>query len=292
VPGGLSSGIARIGPAGDGIWISAGDAASDPDMTQVVTNCAPALSADFRTVYAVVKNDSRGYLVALDSHTLQPRAGMRLRDPATGLDAIIDSNGSTSPTIGLDNDVYFGVLESSFENHGRGWLLHFDGELLVSKTPAAFGWDTTASVVPRAMVPSYGGKSSYLLMTKYNDYVELGGSGLNRIAILDPGAAGTDPVTGVSVMQEVLSAAGPTPDGPPPMVKEWCVNSVAVDPAGKAVFVNNEDGKLYRWDLATNTLAQAIVLTAGLGEAYTPTAIGVDGTVYAIANATLFAVGE
>jgi DNA-binding beta-propeller fold protein YncE len=120
----------------------------------------------------------------------------------------------------------------------------------------------------------------------------LGGSGLNRIAILDPGAAGTDPVTGVSVMQEVLSAAGPTPDGPPPMVKEWCVNSVAVDPAGKAVFVNNEDGKLYRWDLATNTLAQAIVLTAGLGEAYTPTAIGVDGTVYAIANATLFAVGE
>src|SRR5581483_12459638 len=49
-------------------------------------------------------------------------------------------------------------------------------------------------------------------------------------------------------------------------------------------------GKLYRWDLSTNTFTQSIVLTAGIGEAYTPTIIGVDGTVYAINNATLFAV--
>jgi hypothetical protein len=31
-------------------------------------------------------------------------------------------------------------------------------------------------------------------------------------------------------------------------------------------------------------------LTSGVGEAYTPTVIGVDGTVYAINNAILFAV--
>ena len=50
------------------------------------------------------------------------------------------------------------------------------------------------------------------------------------------------------------------------------------------------DGKPYRWDLASNSFTQVVTLTAGVGEAYTPTAIGTDGTVYAINNGTLFAV--
>jgi hypothetical protein len=58
------------------------------------------------------------------------------------------------------------------------------------------------------------------------------------------------------------------------------------------VLANSEDGVLYRWDLTTNTLSEQVVLTAGLGEAYTPTLIGADGTVYAINNGTLFAVGQ
>ena len=144
VPGGLASGIARIAPDGTGTWISVTDAASDAGMTQVPTNSALTLSADFRTVYAAVRGDRGDTWLALDSQTLQPRARMRLQDPATGDDAVLSDNGTASPTIGLDNDVYFGVLESSFENHARGWLLHFDGELLLSKTPGAFGWDTTA----------------------------------------------------------------------------------------------------------------------------------------------------
>jgi hypothetical protein len=56
------------------------------------------------------------------------------------------------------------------------------------------------------------------------------------------------------------------------------------------MLANNEDGVLYRWDLTNNTLSQSIRLTSGLGEAYTPTAIGADGAVYAINNATLFSV--
>ena len=48
---------------------------------------------------------------------------------------------------------------------------------------------------------------------------------------------------------------------------------------------------LYRWDFATNTFTESISLTNGIGEAYTPTVIGVDGTIYAIANGILFVIG-
>src|SRR6202040_3115826 len=108
-------------------------------------------------------------------------------------------------------DVYFGVLEDPFPaNNDRGWMLHFSGDLTQTKTPGAFGWDDTASVVPAFMVPSYQGTSSYLLMTKYNDYASDGGTGVNNIAILDPNASMTDPITGATVMKEVLTIAGQT----------------------------------------------------------------------------------
>lgn len=97
-------------------------------------------------------------------------------------------------------------------------------------------------------------------------------------------------------MQDVLTILGPTPDAEqfpayPNAVREWCINTAAVDPFTKAVLAGSEDGKLYRWDLTTNSFTEAVTLTAGLGEAYTPTVVGPDGHVYAINNATLFAVG-
>jgi hypothetical protein len=80
---------------------------------------------------------------------------------------------------------------------------------------------------------------------------------------------------------------------PSPVEKEWCVNSAAVDPFSKSVLANNEDGDLYRWDLTSNQLIESIALTTiQTGEAYTPTVIGVDGTVYAINHGVLFAVGQ
>jgi hypothetical protein len=293
----LKSGIARISAEGDGNWIAASDAAADASMSEVAYNCAPALSSDLSTLYVAVSNGSAGYLVALDSSTLAPRSRYRLKDPKSGQDAFLSDDGTASPTVGPDGDVYYGVLESPLgENHYRGWLLHFDGLLSQAKTPGSFGWDDTASIVPSSMVPSsmvpsYSATSSYLIMTKYNDYASVGGTGLNRIAILDPNGTQSDPTTGVTVMNEVLTILGPTPDPPSAGVKEWCINSAAVDPASKSILANNEDGNLYRWDLTTNTLTQRVSLTSGLGEAYTPTLIGPDGTVYAINNATLFAVG-
>jgi hypothetical protein len=291
----LQSGIARISASGEGRWIPASIAAGDAGITQVAYGSAPALNAGGDTLYVAVSNGSAGYLVALNSVTLAPVAAVRLKDPKSGMDAFLNDSGSASPTVGLDGDVFFGVLERPLgTNHYRGWLLHFDSLLGQAKTPGSFGWDTTASLVPSSAVPSYSGASSYLLMTKYNDYSNpgVGGSGLNKLAILDPNATQTDPTTGAAVMNEVLTIVGPTPNPPLAGVREWCINSAAVDPATKSVLANNEDGKLYRWDLTTNTLSEQIVLTAGLGQAYTPTVIGSDGVVYAINNATLFAVGS
>ena len=132
-------------------------------------------------------------------------------------------------------------------------------------------------------------------MTKYNNYAGAGGNGDNRIAILDPNSTMIDPITGATVMRTVLTIAGPTPDPEfdgtyPGAVREWCINTAVVDPATDSILVNSEDGRLYRWDLSSNSFTQAITLTPGVGEAYTPTIIGADGAVYAINNATLFSV--
>jgi hypothetical protein len=298
----LRSGIARIDYNGTGTWVAASNAASDAGISKVVMNCAPALSNDHRTLYVAVNNGSYGYLVAVDSRTLAPLARVRLKDvknPAN--DSIVSDDGTASPTVGPDGDVYFGVLENPwYSNHDRGWLLHFNSTLTQTRVPGAFGWDDTASIVLASIVASYHGSSSYLLMTKYNNYADLGigGDGVNKIAILDPQNSMTDPISEATVMKEVLTIAGPTPDlnnrnaQHPNAVREWCINSAAVDPFTKSVLANNEDGKLYRWDLTSNTLSETNTLTSGLGEAYTSTLVGVDGIVYAINNATLYAVGH
>ena len=94
---------------------------------------------------------------------------------------------------------------------------------------------------------------------------------------------------GVGVM--VGPVLGPTLDtGSTTARREWCINTMATDPQRKSILANNEDGILYRWDLTTNTLSQNVRLNAGLGQAYTPTLVGADGGVYAISNATLYAI--
>jgi hypothetical protein len=143
------------------------------------------------------------------------------------------------------------------------------------------------------MVPQYNGTSTYLLAQKYNNYAGVGtGDGLNRLAVLDPRASQADSILpGISVMREVLTILGPTPDaGSPTARREWCINTMAADPARKSILANNEDGVLYRWDLSTNSLSQSVRLNPGLGQAYTPTLVGADGAVYAISNATLYSI--
>jgi hypothetical protein len=240
-----------------------------------------------------------GYLLALDSSTLKTITSALLIDPWSGFTATITDESSATPTVGPDGDVYFGVLENPFPSHNdRGWLLHFNSDLTQQKLPGSFGWDDTASVVDASLVSSYHGSSTYLVMTKYNNYAGVGtGDGVNKVAVLDPNVGMDDPIIpSTQVMKEVIAIKGVTPDPAfptfPHAVREWCINSAAVDPITKSILVNSEDGKLYRWDLTSNTFSQRIALTSGIGEAYTPTMIGSDGTAYAINDAILFAVGH
>ena len=196
--------------------------------------------------------------------------------------------------VGPDGRVFYGVLEAQFGTHNaRGWLLQFDAQLVPAGVPGSFGWDVSPSVIPASMVPAYTGTSTYLLAQKYNNYEGVGtGDGRNRLAVLDPRASQPDPVLpGVPVMREVLTIIGPTLDaGSAIAVREWCINTMAADPMRRSILANNEDGVMYRWDLATNMLSQSVRLNAGLGQAYTPTLVGADGGVYAISNATLYAI--
>jgi len=299
------SGFARIDPLGNAIYVLAGTAAGDAAIGRDAHNSAPALSNDQSTLYVVAKGtatDGYCYLLGLDATTLATKFKVFLRDPRNQAAATVLDDGTASPMVAPDNDVYFGVYAGN--TGSRGFLLRFSGDLTVVKTPGGFGWDNTAAIVPAAMAPLYTGASPYLIFTKYNDYAGAGsgsGQGVNRIALLDPNATEADyhPASnGMLIMREIQTAIGPTADDEnrsaslPYAVREWCINTAAVNPATFSVFAPSEDGHIYRWNLASNGLTQFVPLTAGIGEPYTPTVIGPDGTVFTMNGGTLFALGS
>ncbi|MBI3409508.1 MAG: Ig-like domain repeat protein [Planctomycetes bacterium] len=298
------SGYARIDSSGNGSYVLVNTAASDGTMFLDSHNAGPAISNDGTTVYVLAKTNNvngTGYLLGLDTTTLATKYKRALLDPRSGSGALLLDDSTASPMVAPDGDVFIGVFGNPANNGSRGFLLHFSGDLSATKTPGGFGWDQTPAIVPAFMVPSYTGSSSYLIMSKYNNYYIGDGDGVNKIALLDPNATQVDPhptAGGLIEMREVFTIIGPTPDDEqqsptfPNAVREWCINTAAVNPATNSVFVPSEDGRIYRWNLATNSLSQTEVLTGGIGEAYVPTVIGPDGTVYTLNGAMLYALGN
>jgi uncharacterized repeat protein (TIGR01451 family) len=301
------SGFARIDPNGNATYALAGTLAGDANIGRDTHNSAPALSNDQSTLYVAVKaasTETYGYLLGLNSLTLALKFRVFLKDPRSNNanNATILDDSTASPMVGPDGDVYFGIFGNP-ANGSRGFLLHFSSDLTVEKTPGGFGWDNTVSVVPASMVPSYTGTSSYLLFTKYNNYANSGndsGDGVNRIALLDPNATQVDAhasSNGMLIMREVLTVIGPTADPEnrsaslPLAVREWCIDTAAVNPPTKSIFMPSEDGHLYRWNLVSNSLDQFLQLNAGIGEPYVPTIIGPDGTVFTLNGGTMSALG-
>jgi hypothetical protein len=297
LPDGVKPGLARVDRNGRTRFVSAESVLGEPG--QFVSNSTPALSNDERLVYAAAASQRGSFvLFALDSDTLAVVHETHLLDPLAGTDAVWISDSTAAPMVGPDGDVYFGV-GSAKDTNGRGYLLHFDATLATRKLAGAFGWDDTPSVVPAELIPSYHGSSRYLIFSKYNNYIGFApsGDGLDRVAVLDPNAAQSDAFGNGQVMKEVETVLGPTPDpvGPslhhPEAVTEWCINTAAIDPFTGSVLTGSEDGKLYRWDLRSGKLIESVRLAPPLGEPYTPTAVGPDGSVLAINNAILFVVG-
>ena len=306
-PAHLTSGIARIAADGHATWITAAAAAGNRAFAGVAIGGAPALSPDGKTLYIAVTGPPirhlfpeiffPGILAGLNASTLRPRFHVALKDPVNGRPALINPDSTASPTVGPDGDVYYGVLGNPSQSHdNRGWLLHFNATLTRTKIPGSFGWDNTVSVLPARAVPGYHGTSRYLLVSKYNNYfgTKPDGNGHNEMAVLDPGSSQKDPYANVRTMKAVETILSPVHvSGEPRGARyEWCINSAVVDAADDSVIANNEDGYVYRWDLATNTLAEKTHLNTPYSEPYTPTIIGPDGTVYAINNATLYAIGR
>jgi hypothetical protein len=293
-----NGGIGRLDALGNGAYVLANVAAADSQINRMPNNCAPALSNDGATLYAAVKG-GYCYLLGLDTTALATKYKVRLMDPRNHSNAGILDDGTASPMVAPDDEVFMGVFGNP-NNDSRGFLLHFSANLQTNKAPSAFGWDYTPAIVPSSMVPSYTGSSPYLLFSKYNNYAGGDGNGINRTALLDPSATQLDPhpsASGLVEMREVLTVIGCTPDAEflgtafPYAVREWCINTAAVNPATHSIFTPSEDGRIYRWDLGANSLAEVATLGSGVGEPYVPTVVGPDSTVYTLNGGRLFALG-
>jgi hypothetical protein len=180
--------------------------------------------------------------------------------------------------VAPDGSVLYAV--NTAYNYGRGHLLHFSAKGKF-KNSYDFGWDTTPSV--------YRHNGSFSVILKDNHYQS--GSYCNDPIWCPPAPPGPYFITQLdSNLVPEWQFKNTTVDQGHPFGYEWCVNAAAVDING-TVYANSEDGNLYAIGQG-GTQAQTVFLKLALGAAYTPLAIGGDGTIYALNDGHLMPVGN
>jgi outer membrane protein assembly factor BamB len=285
----------------DGINRYGGMAAINPDLT-------PKWWTSFRDrLNDGCNNDAGTFAGALLPANGTP-GGCRLGatpgvDPAqnTRPGARILDDASSSITVTPDGSVLYGAYTRY--DFARGHLMKFDaaGQF---QGAYSFGWDTTPAI--------YRHDGTYSIVIKDNEYGggPQFGSYCNVDAICPPRQNGPFFITqlgsNLNVEWKFQNANNQVctrnPDGsitcvpntsgtPWPNVGfEWCINAPVIDVNG-VVYANSEDGNVYAINQGGTPRAN-IFLNQALGAAYTPLAIGPDGTIYTENKGILSAVGQ
>ena len=224
-------------------------------------------------------------------------------DPAqnTRPGARILDDSSSSITVTPDGSLLYGAYTRY--DFARGHLMKFDpnGQFLGAYS---FGWDSTPAI--------YRHDGTYSIVIKDNEYGggPQFGSYCNVDAVCPPRDNGPFFITQLAPNLDVEWKFQNTnnqlctraSDGSVSCVPntsgtqwqnigfEWCINAPVVDADG-VVYANSEDGNIYAINQG-GTLRQNIFLNQALGAAYTPLAIGPDGTIYTENKGILSAIGK
>lgn len=153
VPGNaVSNCLVRITVTGTSLSKTPQELTGDSGYTQFPQNLAPAFSLDGTIMYVVVSSAEVNGLftkvamigVEPGTLTLVQRSDnspmiIPLFDPEAGVNfpSIVSDVSTSSPVVGPDGDVYFGVRGNPSRT-SLGWLLHFDRELSVRKVSICF----------------------------------------------------------------------------------------------------------------------------------------------------------
>lgn len=271
---GVSSVLARVTPNGKGSSVAA----------DVATGRAPVLSNNNQFAYVMTQSsDGTATLSRFRGTRLMAAGSVVLRDPSNNALISLTAGETAPPTVGPDGDVFVPVpADADGSNAGAGWVLHYSADLKKKKFAGAFNSDVAVSIVPASMVPSYHGKSSYLVLTAFQGY-DLDN---DLTALLDP-TTGVNS-NGVKTMKVVASLNGVAN----------VFSSAAVDPSTGNIYMygytsESEDSgfiTMFAWNVTKlKTLIQLVNMTDQVNADRGPVTIGPNGEVYAVTNGTLYA---
>lgn len=231
-------------------------------------NSGAAIGPDGTIYTGAVKPgfSNEGYLLALNPDLSLKWRGDMSADPARK--ALIIDQSSSCPVVGPDGKVFYGGWNGNGLSQGYLYAFSAAGAYLNN---FEFGWDTTPAIYP----DPDGDPNHYHLVQKYNKYLEQ----RYFMVSLNPNTMA------IECQWELVG-------------REWCINAPAIDADG-AIYTNGEDGYLYRMtgmypgtDGMCAPQVTRIELERARDAAYTPLALGPDGTIYTLNNGSLFAVGD